>query len=650
MNRVFVFLTTIYLILSINLFSNEKFSSEEKNNVHDDKYSLERYLSIRGAGSPVYSNDGKKIFIKTSISGTSQIWMIEKPMQWPIQITNFQNRVKFYSYSPLEDLILFQKDIDGSERDQIFLMKPDGTNIVNISDNDNAKYRFGFWSETDDVFYYSSNERDKAYYDIYLYNYKTGEKSLVFSSDNKNYPSNVSPDGKYIVISRSYSNFNNDLFLLALEPGDLTKLTDYGSKSEPSRTYARDWCKDSKGFYFISDHKRNFMNLGYYEIDDKVFKYVDEIPDKKFIVNDEDLNKDVTKVVFSKDRTLIAYNVNYEGVDELMIKDLKNRKDVSVPEEFKKCRIRDFDFSFDNTNILIAYNNYKTPTVVKQYELISGKCEQLTKPSLFGIPQDSFVRPELVTIKSFDSLGISGFFYLPHNAEKNSKLPCIINIHGGPESQSRIGFNSLYQYYLIKGYAVLAPNVRGSRGKGKYFASLDDVRLRENSVADIAEFTKYLISTGYIDNEKIIVMGGSYGGYMTLACLTLYPELFAAGVSRVGMSNFITFLMNTAEYRRKNREAEYGSLSYDFNFLESISPVNKVDRIKAPLMLIHGENDPRVPVGEAEQIYEAIKSNGGIVELLKFEDEGHNLSRSENRLEAYKRMVEFLDKYVKKSK
>ncbi|MBL7128054.1 MAG: S9 family peptidase [Ignavibacteria bacterium] len=647
MNKLLTLILIIILSNYADIFPKEKLSSG-KNFTTDDRYSLERYLSIRGAGSPVYSYNGKQIFIKTSITGTSQIWMIEKPLQWPTQITYFQNRIKSYSYSPREDLIVFQKDDDGSERDQIYLMKPDGDEIKNITDNDDVKHRFGFWSETDDVFYYSSNEREKAYYDIYSYNYKTREKNIIFISDDRNYPSTVSPDGRYMIISRSYSNFDNDLFLLDLHTGELDKLTEYGSENEPSRTYAREWCKDSKGFYYISDYGRDFMNLGYYELSQKTFMYVDHVPDKNFIVNQENLNKDITQVEFSRDRSLIAYVLNYNGVDEIVIIDLLNKKEIQVPEKIKNCNINSLVFSNDGGKLLVAYNNYKSPTIVSQYEINTGSFEQVTSPSLFGISEDSFIEPELVTIKSFDDLEISGFLYLPHEAKMNSDLPCIIDIHGGPESQSDIGFNSLYQYYLSRGYAVLAPNVRGSRGKGKYFASLDNNRLRENSVADIAEFTKYLISTGYVNKEKIIVMGGSYGGYMALACLTLYPELFAAGISRVGISNFITFLSNTAEYRRENREAEYGSLSYDFGFLESISPINKVDRIKAPLLLIHGENDPRVPVNEAEQIYEAIKSKGGVVEFLKFEDEGHSLSRSDNRLTAYKKIVEFIDKHVEK--
>ncbi len=647
MNKLFALILILIFCNSSNLLSSNNIS-DGNNFITDDKYSLERYLSIRGAGSPVYSNDGMKIFIKTSITGTSQIWMIEKPLQWPAQITYYQNRIKSYSYSPRKNLIVFQKDDDGSERDQIYLMKPDGTGIINITDNEDVKYRFGVWSETDDVFYYSSNEREKAYYDIYSYNYQTGEKSIIYVSDDKNYPSNVSPDGRNMIISRSYSNFDNDLYLLNLKTGELKKLTEYGTENGPSRTYARDWSKDSKGFYYISDYGRDFMNLGYYDLSRKVFTYIDEIPDKEFIIKTEYLNKDVTKVEFSKDRSLVAYVLNYNGIDEIVIIDLLNKKEIQVPEKIKSCNIRSFVFSNDGKKMLIAYNNYKSPTIISQYEITTGSFEQLTRPSLFGISEDTFVEPELVTIKSFDDLEISGFLYLPLGAKKNSNFPCIISIHGGPESQSKIGFNSLYQYFLSRGYAVLAPNVRGSRGKGKYFTSLDNKRLRENSVADIAEFTKYLISTGYINKEKIIVMGGSYGGYMTLACLTLYPELFAAGISRVGISNFITFLSNTADYRRANREAEYGSLSYDFGFLESISPINKVDRIKAPLLLIHGENDPRVPVSEAEQMYEAIKSKGGVVEFLKFEDEGHSLSRSDNRLTAYKKIAEFIDKYVKK--
>ena len=256
------------------------------------------------------------------------------------------------------------------------------------------------------------------------------------------------------------------------------------------------------------------------------------------------------------------------------------------------------------------------------------------------------MEPELITYKSFDGLEISAFVYKPLNSE-NKKLPCIISIHGGPEGQANYGFSAVFQYYVNAGYIVIEPNVRGSTGYGKKFASLDNVRNRENSVKDIASLVEYLNNRGDIDPGKIAVTGGSYGGYMVLACLTLYPQYFAAGIDIVGISNFVTFLKNTSDYRRNNRESEYGSLEKDREFLESISPLGKVKNIKAPLMIIHGRNDPRVPVTEAEQMHEAIQQNGGYSELHIYEDEGHGISKQKNRLDLYPKIIKFLDDNVK---
>lgn len=194
---------------------------------------------------------------------------------------------------------------------------------------------------------------------------------------------------------------------------------------------------------------------------------------------------------------------------------------------------------------------------------------------------------------------------------------------------------------------IVEPNVRGSSGYGKKYASLDNVRNRENSVKDISALTDYLKNQKDVDPGRIAVYGGSYGGYMVLACLSLYPEVFSAGIDVVGISNFVTFLENTSDYRRNNRESEYGSLEKDREFLESISPLTKVKNIRAPLMIIHGRNDPRVPVGEAEQMHKAVTDNGGVSELLIYEDEGHGIAKQRNRFDLYPRIVKFLDKYVK---
>jgi len=286
---------------------------------------------------------------------------------------------------------------------------------------------------------------------------------------------------------------------------------------------------------------------------------------------------------------------------------------------------------------------------------------QVTKSDRAGIPQESFVAPELITFKSFDGLDVSAWYYKPidkhgymifgrpsqEKIDKITKLPVIVSVHGGPESQERPGFNPLYQYYLSRGYAVLAPNVRGSTGYGKVYTHLDDVENRENSVKDLAYAVEWLKAKGGADPKRIAVTGGSYGGYMTLAAITLYPELWAAAVNTVGIVNWESFLKNTSSYRRRQREVEYGMLDRDIDFLRAISPIKKIDRIKTPLFVIHGKNDPRVPYTEAEQVVKALKDRGAIVEYKLYDDEGHGISKLKNRLELYPLVADFLDKYMK---
>jgi dipeptidyl aminopeptidase/acylaminoacyl peptidase len=230
--------------------------------------------------------------------------------------------------------------------------------------------------------------------------------------------------------------------------------------------------------------------------------------------------------------------------------------------------------------------------------------------------------------------------------ERAPRAPVIVSVHGGPEGQERPGFSGLYQYYLSRGYAILAPNVRGSTGYGKTYTHLDDVRNREDSVKDLDAAAEWLKRNGS-DPRKVAIMGGSYGGYMTLAAITLFPDRWAAAVDTVGIANWESFLKNTSGYRRRQREVEYGRLDRDLDFLRSISPLAKVDRIKAPLFVIQGKNDPRVPYTEAEQIVKAVKDKGGVVQYKLYDDEGHGISKLKNRLELYPLVADFLDKYLK---
>jgi dipeptidyl aminopeptidase/acylaminoacyl peptidase len=263
-----------------------------------------------------------------------------------------------------------------------------------------------------------------------------------------------------------------------------------------------------------------------------------------------------------------------------------------------------------------------------------------------GIDPSLFVEPTLIKYKSFDGLEIPAFLYLPPDYQ-GKPIPFVIDVHGGPESQFRPGFVRNFQYLLLNGYGVFAPNIRGSSGYGKEYVMLDNYKKRLDSIKDVAEGAKWLIKNGYTTKDRLAIKGGSYGGYVVMAALTEFPDLFAAGIDEVGIVNFVTFLENTKTYRRELRESEYGPLT-DKEFLESISPIHKVDKVKAALLVIHGENDPRVPVDEARQVIEAMRAQGGEVDSLIFSDEGHGIAKLSNRLVAYRKMVDFLDQHLKK--
>ncbi len=294
-------------------------------------------------------------------------------------------------------------------------------------------------------------------------------------------------------------------------------------------------------------------------------------------------------------------------------------------------------------DVLFSLSGSASPADVWAIAAGSVTPRRVTFSSTAGVDPATFVEPESAVVTSFDGLEVPMWVYRPQGIETP---PVIVSVHGGPEAQERVGFNPVYQYLVASGFAVVAPNVRGSSGYGKTYMSLDDRRLRMDSVKDLVAVGEWVRDHSGFDGERMAVMGGSYGGFMVLAALTTAPELWAAGIDIVGIANFVTFLENTGAYRRALREAEYGSLAEDRDFLESISPINHVEEIRAPLLVIHGANDPRVPLGEAEQIVERLRALDRPVDLIVFDDEGHGVVKLANRRVAYGAVVEFLGEHL----
>ncbi|GLV56623.1 peptidase S9 [Dictyobacter sp. S3.2.2.5] len=606
-----------------------------------ETYSFERYLNVRTAFGPHFSPDGQKLSFLTNITGVAEVWSVDLNMQaatpsWPEQLTFRGERVSGAVYAPHEDTILVAGDIGGNERAQLFLLAGDGSRLTALTSNLEVMHIFGDWSPDGRYITYSSNERDARYFDIYEMEIASGEQRLLLQHDGTNYAHRYSPDGSQIYLTRWLSNTRSQLLLVDRATATERALTpEMNLEGRGAVYHSAAWSADRQGLYLLSNHERQFRSLAYLDLSTLAMRYLGE-------------NRwDVELLEVTRDGTRLAMVMNEDGYSTLSLFDIsqgwEQRRSLLTPT-LPRGVIYDLTWSEDGSRLALSYATADDAMDVWVWDLEAGAIVRATHSSRGGIPQTSFVNPTLVHYPTFDGREIPGFLYLPTGQQK--QLPVIINVHGGPEGQARPIFDPVTQYFVSQGFAVLAPNVRGSTGYGYDYQSLDDVRLRMDSVADLQHAALWLRDSGIADSKRIVVMGGSYGGFMVLSAITTYPDLWAAAVDIVGIANFVTFLENTGPWRRKLRESEYGSLENDREFLEQISPIRSVDKITAPLFVVHGANDPRVPVGEAEQIVAALQRRQVPVEYLRFEDEGHGLIKRSNRLLAYPAIARFLEQQL----
>lgn len=564
-------------------------------------------------------------------SGVSQIWKKENGKEGK-QITFLKDRIWDLDIAPNGKDIIFLMDTDGDEQAQIYYLK-DGINggnePINLIDNRKARCQYAGIKPDGKTIVYVSNERNSANFDICEIDINTKEKTIIIKNDdNYNFPVGLSKDGKYLLVNKLKAQTDDFLWLANLETGEFTKINE---KAENASYSSPAWLSDNKGFYFASDYESEFKYLGFYDMETKEITKLFEP------------NWDVEDLFLSPDNSLLAVFVNIEGYTELLVFDTENMSNINIPRPPKgTMEYYGLDWSEDSRKLLFTLASGKRPTNIWSIDLDKDMVKRETTSNADKSLLDSLIEPELCSYKSFDGLKIS---YWHYKAKENNNA-VVIDIHGGPEGQAKLSYDPIIQELLYQGIDVIEPNVRGSVGYGKSFHLLDNVEKRLDSVKDIEALYNHIVENSVADKDKIAVMGGSYGGYMTLASLGFYPDLWAAGIDIVGMSDLETFLENTADYRRSHRESEYGTLANDRETLRRVSPIHKADEIVAPLMVVHGANDPRVPLSEAEQIIESLESRNVPVESLIYYDEGHGLFKRENQLDAYPKMIDFLRKHL----
>jgi dipeptidyl aminopeptidase/acylaminoacyl peptidase len=612
-----------------------------------ERFPIERYLNIRAASSPTLDARGERVAFLMNVTGTAQVWSIAAAGGWPEQLTFYTDRVDFVRWSPDGTGLLFGKARGGDENAQLYWMSPDGAEVRQLTDAPKIRYNFGAWSADGRRISYASNKRNPNFFDIYTMDVATAEESLVYQQDGSNAPVAWSADGRFLVVSRASDtlSLDNDLYLIEVATKGVTHLTPHDGATQYGDVH---FTRDNRSLILSTNAGGEWQSLARMNLATR------KIESATNSMWDTDASE------MSADGRLLAYALNRDGFSELYVRRLNDAgvaegKDTPV-ELPGKGVVGGLEFSRDGRKLAFTFAGARFNSDVWLYDLKTRKLQQVTRSSRAGIPQSSFVEPQLIHYKTFDGREIPAWYYRPlpagnvppgSNRARLAPLPVIVSVHGGPEGQERPAFNPTYQYFLSRGYAVLAPNVRGSTGYGKTYTHLDDVKLREDSVKDLAAAVDWLKSDGGADPRRIAVMGGSYGGYMTLAAITLYPDLWAAAIEMYGISNFETNLRNTSGYRRKQREREYGTLAGDLEFLRSVSPIYKVNRITAPLLVFQGKNDPRVPYTESEQIVKALRERNAPVEYTLFDDEGHGFVKLTNRLVVYPKIVDFLERHMK---
>ncbi len=600
---------------------------------------VERMSRIGRCGSPSFSPDGERLAVVCDLSGVPQVWTVSAAGGFPRMVTALEDQVGGVEWSPAGEWLAVSVAPGGGMNQQVYLARPDGTELRRITDGGRENNWLQGWSDDGTALILASNRDDPGSMDAFLYELEAGDLRKVYDLQGIGGLMDLSPDGRRGVLYQMVSRGDDDLFLLDLGSGETRPLTPHEgtATSGPAQLLP-----DGRAVYLVTDVDRDLHALARVRLGE------DGGPGSLEIVRARD-DADLASLVVSDDGRTAALGWNAGGLTELEVLDLETGEVTARPEP--PAEIAGLaEFSSDGRRLALVVSGSTRPTDVWVYDLEAGArpgaWTQVTESPHPGVDLSSLVAPELVRYQAHDGLELSGWLYRPKGVGEEP-VPYVLSFHGGPEGQERPFFRSDYQALLARGIGVFAPNVRGSSGFGKRFVNLDNGELRFDALRDIESSVRHLVSEGLADPARIGIMGGSYGGYMTLAGLAWYPELFAAGVDLFGMVSFATFFEHTEPWMAAISTVEYGDPETQAELLRRLSPLSRIERITAPTLVLHGANDTNVPLVEAEQVAAGLEERGVPVKLVVFPDEGHGFRKTENRVTSTVETVEWFERYLK---
>lgn len=600
---------------------------------------VKKYAESRGASLAEIHPAKNEIIISTRFGSTNQFHRVTQPMGARTQITFFDEPVSGASYEPLKgEYLVYSKDVGGNEFGQLYKLDLKTLQSTLLTDGGRSQNGGVTWRKDGKGFYYSSTKRNGGDRDIYYMdpNNPKSDKLVLQVKGGGWGISDISTDGQKLLISEYVSANESHIWVLETATGKLSEVTDRKSKGIIQSGASFSDATDE--IWMVTDKDNEFERLA-----------TMNLATKKVVYHTSKIPWNVENYNLSEDKKSIVFITNEAGLNKMYLMNATD-KTYSAVKNIPIGLIGGANFTKDNQNIFFTQSTAQSASDVYKLILKTGVIQRWTESELGEMQKSDMSVPKFIEWKSFDNLTISGFYY-PVASKFTGKRPVLINIHGGPEGQSMASFLGSNNYYTNEmGVAIIFPNVRGSSGFGKTFIAKDNGFLREDSVKDIGALLDWIAQQPELDKDRIMIMGGSYGGYMTLATAYHYADKIKCSVDIVGISNFNTFLKNTEEYRRDLRRVEYGDerIPEMAAFFEKMAPLNNIDKIKKPLFIIQGTNDPRVPVTEATQMRDKLKANGNVVWYLEAKDEGHGFRKKANvdfqRLAVIRFMQEYLIK------
>jgi dipeptidyl aminopeptidase/acylaminoacyl peptidase len=599
------------------------------------QYTIDQFLANTAYGGGSFSPDGRKILVGSNQTGVFNVFAIPVDGGKPVQLTDSKvSAIQPIGYFPRDERFLYSSDQGGNEKNHLYVRSPDGK-TRDLTPGDNLKAEFMGWAQDEKSFFLGTNEREASAFDVYEMTLDGYERKLLYKNEGAYLPSAVSPDRRYIALGKAVTNAASDIDLYDRTAGKLITLASHEDAGAEVANSAADFSPDGKSLYYTTDKGSQFAYLVRYDL---------ATGQRTEVLRPQ---WDVQGAGFSRDGRWFNVAINNDARTELRVFEAAGMKPVKLPA--MQADITGINFQ-PHGSLMSFYAESAGPRDLYVSDLKTGKVRQLTHALNAAIDPKDLVPPQVVRFKSFDGTEIPGLLYKPLTASPAAKVPGLVWVHGGPGGQSRIGYSGLTQYLVNHGYAIYAINNRGSSGYGKAFYAMDDRKHGEGDLDDCVATKKMFAATGWVDPARIGILGGSYGGYMVLAALAFRPTEFAAGVDLFGVSNWLRTLESIPAWWGPTRDSLYkelGDPKADADYLRKISPLFHADQIERPLIVLQGENDPRVLKAESSEIVDAVKKKGVPVEFLLFPNEGHGFNRRDTQEKAYAATLRFLDKYLK---